>query len=63
MKLIELLETLYQHTSTSLAETPNDRFETSTGVRQGGPESPLLYNLFMDYVMRVFIEEYKKNTT
>ena len=60
MKLVELLETLYQHTSTSLAETPDDRFETSTGVRQGGPESPLLYNLYMDYVMRVFIEECKE---
>ena len=59
-KLFQLLEILYQHTTTSLAETPDDKFETSTGVRQGGPESPLLYNLFMDYVMRVFIEECKK---
>ena len=25
------------------------------GARQGGLESPLLYNLYMDYVMRVFM--------
>ena len=30
------------------------------GVQQGGPESPTLYNLYMDYVMRVFLIECKK---
>ena len=50
MKLIEILEKLYEHTTTALAETPNDIFQTISGVRQGGPESALLYNLFMDYV-------------
>ena len=49
--LIQLLETLYKYTTTALAETPEDKFELSTGVRQGGPESPLLYNLYMDFIM------------
>ena len=25
------------------------------GVRQGGPESPVLFNLYIDYVMRSFL--------
>ena len=54
-KLIQILETLYRFTSTSLAETPDDLFELRLGVRQGGPESQPLYNLYMDYVMRVFM--------
>ena len=44
---------------TALSETPLDIFELSTGVRQGGPESPL-YNLIMDYVMRVYEHECSK---
>ena len=31
------------------------------GVRQGGPESPPLYNLYMDYVMRVFMQKCEEN--
>ena len=31
-------------------------FETSSGVRQGGPESPPLFTLYVDFVMRLFIE-------
>ena len=27
------------------------------GVRQGGPESPMLHNLFMDFVLRVFFHK------
>ena len=50
-ELIQLLENLYQYTTTALAETPEDKFEVNTGVRQGGPESSLLYNLYMDYIM------------
>ena len=58
--LIELLEALYTYTTTALAETPDDVFELFLGVRQGGPESPPLYNLFMDYVMRIFMEACEK---
>ena len=52
--LFKILKAIYAHTTTALSETPDDLFEILTGVRQGGPESPLLYNLYMDYVMRVY---------
>ena len=58
--LIQLLESLYRYTTTSLAETPDDLFELLLGVRQGGPESPPLFNLYLDYVMRVFTDLCKK---
>ena len=54
-KLFDLLEALYSHTTTAMAQTPDDEFEIRNGVRQGGPESPVLFNLYIDYVMRVFI--------
>ena len=53
------IEALYDHTTTSLAENPEDVFKLLTGVCQGRPESPMLYNLFMDYVMRVYMERCK----
>ena len=56
-QLIELLEVLYQNTTTSLAEAPEKVFETKSGVRQGGPESPMLFNLYIDFVMRSFLNE------
>ena len=59
-KLFILLEKIYKLTTTALANDPNGIFETKTGVRQGGPESPALYNLYMDYVMRVFTNECRK---
>ena len=60
-KLFELLETLYKYTTTALAETPKDKFKLDTGVRQGGPESPLLYNLYMDFIMRIYLDRCKTN--
>ena len=58
--LIELLESLYSYTTTELSELESSMFEILVGVRQGGPESPTLYNLYMDYVMRLFIQECDK---
>ena len=58
--LIKILEALYNYLTTALAETPEDVITLTLGVRQGGPESPLLYNLFMDYVMRVYMDSCKK---
>ena len=55
--LIKILESIYQHTTSSQAETPDDIIELLAGVHQGGPESPPLFNLHMDFVMRVFNEE------
>ena len=58
-KLIQLLEALYSHTTTALTQTPDDEFELTNGVRQGGPESPILFNLFIDFVMREYLEKCK----
>ena len=57
--LLKLLESLYSSTTTALAETPDDKFGLTVGVRQGGPESPMLYNLFMDFVMRIYLDTCK----
>ena len=35
-------------------------FELTVGVRQGGPESPMLYNLYMDFVMRIYLNTCKQ---
>ena len=58
-KLINLLAVLYSHTTTSLEEAPDDVFETRSGVRQGGPESPMLFNLYVDFVMRILLKDCK----
>ena len=58
-KLFKLLESIYSFTTTALNGHDEDIFEVLVGVRQGGPESPILCNLFMDYVMRVFLIECK----
>ena len=53
-KIINLLEHLYSSTSAEIKGNESLVFNIETGVFQGGPESPILYNLFMDYVMRIF---------
>ena len=52
--LIQLIKALYEYTSTALSRTPNDKFDLTVGIRQGGPESPMLHNLYMDFVMRIY---------
>ena len=32
-------------------------FETTSGVRQGGLESPNLFNFYIDFVVRIFFEK------
>ena len=58
LKLFRLLEE-YSHTTTALSQNPDDEFKLTVGVRQGGPESPMLYNLYMDFVMRIFVDACK----
>ena len=53
--LFQLLQPLYANTTTALDGNPDEIFKTYLGVRQGLPESPFLYSLYMDYVMRVFL--------
>ena len=38
----------------------DESFETSSGVRQGGSESPCLFNLYLDYIMRKYEHEAKQ---
>ena len=51
---------MYASTTISLNENPENTFKLTVGVRKGGPESPLLYNLYMDFVMRVYFQECKR---
>ena len=60
--LIDILEKLYGM-STYTFSPASTTFETSSGVRQGGPESPLLFNLFIDYVMRIFVNMAEEKTS
>jgi hypothetical protein len=57
---MKILETIYNYLTTPLAETPEYVIALTLGVRQGNPESPPLYNLFKDYVMRVYMDSCKK---
>ena len=53
---IDIIENLYMDTKSYMQnEDPEyDSFPTKSGVRQGGQEGPPLYNLYSDYVMRVY---------
>ena len=46
-KVIDILEVSYRKTSLTFDEA-NERFETTSGVRQGGPESPNLFILYIE---------------
>ena len=54
IRMFDILERMYKNTSLTYDEA-NTTFKTSSGVRQGGPESPFLFNLYLDFVMRVFL--------
>ena len=60
-KLFDLLQSLYSYTTSALVQTPDDYFEITNGVRQGGPESPILFNLYIDFVILVFLQKCKEN--
>ena len=59
-KIFQILEKLYSNTTLTYEEA-NEMFTTTSGVRQGGPESPPLFNLYIDFVMRVFMDKCKKD--
>ena len=58
--LFELVRVLYSRTYSYMAgETPADAFETSCGLLQGAVESPPLFGLFCDTIMRLFEDKMK----
>ncbi|KAK2557205.1 Protein CLEC16A [Acropora cervicornis] len=57
----QIIEELYKKTTAYMTDDPDKKeFDVGAGVRQGGSESPSLYNLYMDFVMRVFKVELEK---
>ena len=54
-RLIDIIENLYQRTTAYMSGDEKDmRFKTTSGVRQGGTESPYLFNILMDFCMQKF---------
>ena len=51
---IRIMDELYKKTECALKGEELQFFETTSGVRQGGPESPCLFNLYLDYIMRIY---------
>ena len=60
-KIIKLLSALSQSTTAELKNHPELKFDIKLGVCQGGPESRLLFNLYLDYVLRIFQDTCTKN--
>ena len=59
--LFELVRILYTRTYSYMAgDTEKEAFETSCGLLQGGVESPPLFAIFSDTIMRLFIDKLKK---
>ena len=52
---MKIIEELYKKTE-SMMKGETMYFETTSGVRQGGSESPSLLSLFLDYIMRIYNE-------
>ena len=53
IQLFQLIESVYDYTTAITEE--KEIFEIIMAVGQGGPESPVLFNLYIDYVMRIFL--------
>ena len=58
-KLTAILKSLYTYTCASIKNT-DDIFQVYTGCRQGGIESPVLFNIYMDFVLRCVEHEVLK---
>ena len=56
--MVAILESIYNQTSCYLQD-PKKQFTTTVGVRQGGCESPYLYNIYANHCMDVFTQKCK----
>ena len=56
---VKIIEELYKKTESTM-KGDTEYFETTSGVRQGGSESPNLFNLFLDYIMRIYNDHASK---
>ena len=61
LNCVRIMEELYRKTECAMKNNPDDYFETTSGVRQGGSESPCLFNLYLDYIMRLYCEKAKES--
>ena len=60
-ELFELVRLLYERTYSFMSgDTEKDAFPTTCGLLQGGVESPPLFSIFCDTVMRLFVDELEK---
>ena len=50
-KLVNILKAVYTGTIAAIKHTV-DQFQIHTGCRQGGIESPMIFNIYMDFVLR-----------
>ena len=56
--LIDVLEKNYENTTGYISGTKKtDKFDIKLGVRQGAQESPCIFNIFMDFALRVALHE------
>jgi hypothetical protein len=57
-KLISLIKSFYLRTGNRVLVNGelSDRFETRTGVRQGCPLSPILFNFVIDWILKTSLE-------
>ena len=60
VRLFDILGKLYQKISLTYQEA-QVTFLVTSGVRQGGPESPCLFHLYIDFVMCVFMNNCTKD--
>ena len=60
---MDILEKFYSATKSYLTdEDPETQmFDTYAGVRQGGNENPVLFNLYLDYAFRVWRHRCEQN--
>ena len=62
-ELFSLVRVLYDETYSFMAgDEEKDGFRTTAGLRQGGVESPMLFGIFLDTIMRLFTAELEEKS-